>query len=203
MLDAFEHYFGEYPFARDGYKLVQVPYAGMEHQSAVAYGNHFTTATWSATGPASASARASTSSSSTRAATSGSATRSPRADRADMWIHEGWTTYLETLFVEFHYGRADALRYTTGLRAQGPQRTPIVAERGVNADPTAGPVLQGRADDRHPAQLAGNCGSRTPQPQTGSGSGCSRSSTRPSNIRTSRRGRGYVVESPRGAINSP
>ena len=41
MLQAFEHYFGEYPFARDGYKLVQVPYAGMEHQSAVAYGNHF------------------------------------------------------------------------------------------------------------------------------------------------------------------
>jgi aminopeptidase N len=41
MLDAFEHYFGEYPFARDGYKLVEVPYAGMEHQSAVAYGNHF------------------------------------------------------------------------------------------------------------------------------------------------------------------
>ncbi len=41
MLDAFEHYFGEYPFARDGYKLIQVPYAGMEHQSAVAYGNGF------------------------------------------------------------------------------------------------------------------------------------------------------------------
>ena len=41
MLDAFEHYFGEYPFARDGYKLIQVPYAGMEHQSAVAYGNQF------------------------------------------------------------------------------------------------------------------------------------------------------------------
>ena len=41
MLDAFEHYFGEYPFARDGYKLIQVPYAGMEHQSAVAYGNEF------------------------------------------------------------------------------------------------------------------------------------------------------------------
>jgi aminopeptidase N len=41
MLQAFEHYFGEYPFKEDGYKLVQVPYAGMEHQSAVAYGNRF------------------------------------------------------------------------------------------------------------------------------------------------------------------
>ena len=41
MLDAYEHYFGEYPFVKDGYKLIEVPYAGMEHQSAVAYGNQF------------------------------------------------------------------------------------------------------------------------------------------------------------------
>ena len=41
MLQVFEHYFGEYPFTKDGYKLIEVPYAGMEHQSAVAYGNHF------------------------------------------------------------------------------------------------------------------------------------------------------------------
>ena len=41
MLDAYEHYFGEYPFDKDGYKLIEVPYAGMEHQTAVAYGNHF------------------------------------------------------------------------------------------------------------------------------------------------------------------
>ena len=55
----------------------------------------------SATGPASASARSSTSSSSTRAATSGSATASRAADVSDMWIHEGWTTYLECLYVEY------------------------------------------------------------------------------------------------------
>src|SRR5262245_44903067 len=41
MLQAFQHYFGEYPFKKDGYKLIQVPYSGMEHQSAVTYGNHF------------------------------------------------------------------------------------------------------------------------------------------------------------------
>ena len=41
MLEAFQHYFGEYPFKNDGYKLIEVPYAGMEHQSAVTYGNHF------------------------------------------------------------------------------------------------------------------------------------------------------------------
>jgi aminopeptidase N len=42
MMEAFQHYFGEYPFIRDGYKLIEVPYSGMEHQSAVTYGNHFT-----------------------------------------------------------------------------------------------------------------------------------------------------------------
>ncbi len=135
MLDAFEHYFGEYPFARDGFKLIQVPYAGMEHQSAVAYGNQFKNGylnrDWTGVGI------------------------SPRfdfiiihesghewfgnavsaADRSDMWIHEGWTTYLETLYVEYHYGRADAIKYTNGLIPKVKNVYPIVEERGVNRDP--------------------------------------------------------------------
>ena len=143
MLDAFEHYFGEYPFARDGYKLIQVPYAGMEHQSAVAYGNGFANGylhrDWTGVGI------------------------SPRfdfiivhesghewfgnsitaADRADMWIHEGWDTYLETLFVEFHYGRADALAYTNGLKAKVHNHTPILAERGVAAEPPQDQYFKG------------------------------------------------------------
>jgi aminopeptidase N len=41
MMEAFEHFFGEYPFVKDGYKLIHVPYTGMEHQSAVTYGNGF------------------------------------------------------------------------------------------------------------------------------------------------------------------
>lgn len=143
MLDAFTHYFGEYPFARDGFKLVQVPYAGMEHQSAVAYGNHFANGylnrDWTGVGI------------------------SPRfdfiiihesghewfgnaisaADRADMWIHEGWTTYLETLFVEFHYGRADAIRYTNGLIPKVHNRAPIVAEPGTNFEPPQDQYFKG------------------------------------------------------------
>jgi aminopeptidase N len=143
MLDAFEHDFGEYPFARDGYKLVEVPYAGMEHQSAVAYGNKFANGylnrDWTGVGI------------------------SPRfdfiiihesghewfgnsisaADRADMWIHEGWTTYLETLFVEYQYGRADALRYTSGLVPKVRNRTPIVGERGVADDPPQDQYFKG------------------------------------------------------------
>ena len=141
MLDAFEHYFGEYPFARDGYKLIEVPYAGMEHQSAVAYGNHFSNGYG-------------------RAAPDGTrdwtgVNISPRfdfiiihesghewfgnavsaADRSDMWIHEAWTTYLESLFVEFQYGRADAIRYANGRIPKVLNITPIVTERGVNLDP--------------------------------------------------------------------
>jgi aminopeptidase N len=135
MLDAFEHYFGEYPFARDGYKLIQVPYAGMEHQSAVAYGNHFTNGylnrDWTGVGI------------------------SPRfdfiiiheaghewfgnaitaQDRSSMWIHEGWDTYLETLFVERRYGRADAIRYTNGLIPKVRNREPILSEPWANQEP--------------------------------------------------------------------
>ena len=135
MLDAFEHFFGEYPFARDGYKLIQVPYAGMEHQSAVAYGNHFANGylnrDWTGVGI------------------------SPRfdfiiihesghewfgnaitaADRSSMWIHEGWDTYLETLFVEHRYGRPDAIRYTNGLIPKVRNRTPIIPEPWANQEP--------------------------------------------------------------------
>ena len=143
MLDAFEYYFGEYPFARDGYKLIQVPYAGMEHQSAVAYGNGFDNGylhrDWTGVGI------------------------SPRfdfiiihesghewfgnavsaADRADMWIHEGWDTYLETLFVEYHYGKPDALKYATGFKPKVRDRLPIVGERGVNDDPPQDQYFKG------------------------------------------------------------
>ncbi len=143
MLDAYEHYFGEYPFARDGYKLVQVPYAGMEHQSAVAYGNGFDNGylhrDWTGVGI------------------------SPRfdfiiihesghewfgnavsaANRSDMWIHEGWTTYLETLYVEYRWGKADALKYMTGLVPKVHNRRPIITERGVNGDPTEDQYFKG------------------------------------------------------------
>jgi aminopeptidase N len=143
MLDAYEHYFGEYPFARDGYKLVQVPYSGMEHQSAVSYGNGFDNGylhvDWTHVGI------------------------SPRfdfiiihesghewfgnavtaQDRSDMWIHEGWTTYLETLYVEYQYGHADALKYISGLVPKVFNRKPIVTERGVNGDPPQDQYFKG------------------------------------------------------------
>jgi aminopeptidase N len=143
MLEAFEHYFGEYPFEKDGYKLVQVPYSGMEHQSAVTYGNHFANGylerDWTGVGI------------------------SPRfdfiiihesghewfgnavtaADRSDMWIHEGWTTYLECLYVEYWWGHDDAIKYTNGYRPKVKNDRPIITARGVNATPPADQYFKG------------------------------------------------------------
>jgi aminopeptidase N len=135
MIEAYQHYFGEYPFGKDGYKLVEVPYSGMEHQSAVTYGNHFTNGylgrDWTGVGV------------------------SPKfdfiiihesghewfgnsvsaADRSDMWIHEGWTTYLEVLYVEYTFGHEDAIKYVNGYKPKVQSREPIIAQRGIAATP--------------------------------------------------------------------
>jgi aminopeptidase N len=143
MLDAYEHYFGEYPFDKDGYKLIEVPYAGMEHQSAVAYGNHFENGyygrDWTGVGI------------------------SPKfdfiiihesghewfgnsitaQDVSDMWIHEGWTTYMEVLYVEYRWGKADALRYVNGLKPKVHNQIPIITARGTNAEPPQDQYFKG------------------------------------------------------------
>jgi aminopeptidase N len=144
MLQVFEHYFGEYPFEKDGYKLIQVPYAGMEHQSAVAYGNrfengYFISPDWTGVGI------------------------SPRfdfiiihesahewfgnsvtaADVSDMWIHEGWATYLECLFVEYMYGHDDYLKYANALKAKVRNIQPIITPRGIHREPTQDMYFKG------------------------------------------------------------
>jgi len=143
MLEAYQHYFGEYPFIKDGYKLIEVPYAGMEHQSAVAYGNHFANGyldrDWTGVGI------------------------SPRfdfiiihesahewfgnsitaADRSDMWIHEAWATYLESLYVEYMYGTDDALAYINAYKLKVKNQVPIIPQRGVNATPPQDQYFKG------------------------------------------------------------
>ena len=138
MLEAYTHYFGEYPFAKDGYKLVQVPYTGMEYQSAVTYGMGFHNGygrgpLWDWTGVG----------------------ISPRfdfiiihesghewfgnavsaADVSDMWIHEGWTTYLECLYVEYTFGHDAGIKYTNGYKSHVQNRTPIITQRGIHRSP--------------------------------------------------------------------
>jgi aminopeptidase N len=143
MLQAYQHYFGEYPFQKDGYKLIEAPYSGMEHQSAVTYGNHFANGylerDWTGVGI------------STRfdfiiiheSGHEWFGNSITAADRSDMWIHEGWTTYLECLYVEYMYGRADALKYVNAYKAKVHNREPVIAERGINREPPQDQYFKG------------------------------------------------------------
>ena len=135
MIEAYQHFFGEYPFAKDGYKLIEVPNTGMEHQSAVTYGNGFRNGyggrDWTRVGI------------------------SPRfdfiiihesghewfgnavsaADASDMWIQEGWCTYLEGMYVEKMWGKEDGIKYLNGYKTMISNRTPIVRTRGIHQSP--------------------------------------------------------------------
>jgi aminopeptidase N len=143
MLQAFQHYFGEYPFKKDGYKLIEVPYSGMEHQSAVTYGNHFANGylerDWTGVGI------------SLRfdfiiiheSAHEWFGNSITAADPSDMWIHEGWATYLECLYVEYMYGHDDYLKYVNGYKTKVKNNKPIIAERGINAEPPQDQYFKG------------------------------------------------------------
>jgi aminopeptidase N len=135
MLEAYATYFGEFPFRQDGYKLIQVPYTGMEHQTAVTYGNGFRNGyggrDWTGVDI------------------------SPRfdfiiihesgheyfgnavsaADVSDMWIQEGWCTYLEGLYVEYRWGKADGIKYLNGYKSKVQNTSPVVQPRGLHRSP--------------------------------------------------------------------
>jgi aminopeptidase N len=133
-IEAFEYWFGKYPFYEDSYKLVTVSYPGMEHQSSVTYGNWFR---------------------------NGYLQRDPcgcgvgfkfdfiivhesahewfgnnisMKDAADMWIHEGFANYSENLFVEYHFGKKDAEDYVIGTRRSIRNDRPIIGVYGTNRE---------------------------------------------------------------------
>jgi aminopeptidase N len=143
MHEAFKHYFGEYPFARDGYKLVHVPYAGMEHQTAVTYGNGFTNGyggrDWTFVGVSLKFDFIIIHESGHE--WFGNAVSA--ADVSDMWIHEGWCTYLECMYVEQVFGYDDALKYTNGYKRRVQNRTPIIATRGIHQSPPGDQYFKG------------------------------------------------------------
>lgn len=132
MMKCFQEKFGEYPFIQDGYKLVETPYLGMEHQSAVAYGNqylkgylgndisgtgvgllfdfitiHETGHEWFGNSITS-------------------------KDIADMWIHESFTTYSESVFIECEFGYDKAIQYINGQKKMIANKKPIIGQFGVN-----------------------------------------------------------------------
>ena len=132
MMRAFEHWFGAYPFYEDGFKLVEVPYLGMEHQSSVTYGNQYKQGYLGRD-------------------LSGTgwglkfdfiiihesghewfANNITDIDIADMWIHESFTNYSESLFLDYYYGKKAASEYVIGLRKTIANKTPIIGKYNVN-----------------------------------------------------------------------
>lgn len=132
MMEAFEHWFGPYPFYEDGYKLVEAPYLGMEHQSSVTYGNKFENGylgrdlsetgwglkfdfiiihesghEWFANSITS-------------------------KDVADMWVHEGFTNYSENLYVDYFFGKKASSEYVIGTRKKILNDRPIIGQYNVS-----------------------------------------------------------------------
>ncbi|MEW6210023.1 MAG: M1 family metallopeptidase [Acidobacteriota bacterium] len=143
MMEAFQKYFGEYPFKRDGYKLIEVPYSGMEHQSAVTYGNRFANGylerDWTGVG-VSLKFDFIIVHESAHEWFGNSITAS---DVSDEWIQEGWATYAECVYVEALFGREDALRYTNGYKSKVRNREPIITSREVNQRPPQDEYFKG------------------------------------------------------------
>jgi aminopeptidase N len=143
MIEAFTKYFGEYPFKKDGYKLVEVPYSGMEHQSAVTYGNRFANGylerDWTGVG-------ISLKFDFIIIHESGHewfGNAISAADVSDMWIHEGWTTYLEALYVEHMFGYNDAIKYINGYKSKVRNQQPIITQRGIHRSPSQDQYFKG------------------------------------------------------------
>lgn len=132
MMKAFEHWFGPYPFYEDGYKLVEVPYLGMEHQSSVTYGNQFKNGylgrDLSGTGQGlkwdfiiiHESGH------------EWFANNITYKDIADMWIHESFTNYSENLYTEYYFGKEAGSEYVIGTRNNIKNDRPIVGIYNVN-----------------------------------------------------------------------
>ena len=143
MLEAFEHWFGPYPFYEDSYKLVEVPYLGMEHQSSVTYGNgyrdgylgndlsgtgwglkfdfiiiHESGHEWFAN-------------------------NITNKDVADMWIHESFTTYSEVLYLDYHFGTQAGNEYLIGYRKSVKNDRPIIGNYKVNNNGSVDMYIKG------------------------------------------------------------
>ncbi len=134
MLRSFEYWFGPYPFYADGYKLVETPFLGMEHQSAIAYGNNYQNGysgkDLSFTGWGLKWDFMIVHESGHEWFGNNITTK----DIADMWVHEGFTNYSETLFTESEYGVKAANQYNVGTRKNIENNIPIIGPYGVNKE---------------------------------------------------------------------
>lgn len=134
MLKAFEHWFGKYPFYEDSFKLVEVPYLGMEHQSSVTYGNQYKKGylgnDLSGTGWGLKFDFIIIH----EAGHEWFANNITNKDIADMWIHESFTAYSENLFLDYYYGKKAAAEYVIGTRKSIQNDIPIIGQYNVNSE---------------------------------------------------------------------
>ncbi len=134
MLKAFEYWFGPYPFYEDGFKLVQSSHLGMEHQSAVAYGNHFMDGYLGMDLSGSGWGKKWDYIIIHESGHEWFANNITTCDIADMWVHEGFTMYSEVLFTEYYYGKAAGDAYLQGIRNNIANDRPLIGPYGVNKE---------------------------------------------------------------------
>ena len=132
MMKAFEHWFGPYPFYEDSFKLVEVPYLGMEHQSSITYGNQYkkgysgydlSRTGWGLKFDFIIIHEA---------GHEWFANNITYKDIADMWVHEGFTAYSENLFLDYYYGKEASAEYVIGTRNGIQNDKPIIGYYDVN-----------------------------------------------------------------------
>lgn len=147
MLHAFEYWFGPYPFYEDGYQLIETSHTGMEHQSAVSYGNWYKPGYRGRDGSGTGIGMKWDFIIIHESGHEWFGNNLTTKDLADMWVHEGFTNYSETLFVDYIYGKESGDAYNHGIRRGIRNDKPIIPPYGVNAQgsgdmyPKAGNML--------------------------------------------------------------
>lgn len=134
MLKSFEHWFGPYPFYEDSFKIVEAPHLGMEHQSGIAYGNKFENGYLGRDLSGSGWGLKWDFIIVHEAGHEWFGNNITEKDVADMWIHEAFTAYSETLFTETYYGKDAASEYVRGTRKAIQNDIPIIGVYGVNQE---------------------------------------------------------------------
>lgn len=132
MMKAFEHWFGKYPFYEDGFKLVEVPYLGMEHQSSVTYGNQYKNGYLGRDLSGTGWGLKFDFIIIHEAGHEWFANNITNVDIADMWIHESFTAYSENLFLDYYYGKKASAEYVIGTRSSIQNDIPIIGNYNVN-----------------------------------------------------------------------
>ncbi|MHA4894400.1 M1 family metallopeptidase [Pedobacter sp. PWIIR3] len=158
MLQSFEHWFGPYPFYEDGYKLVQAPFLGMEHQSAVAYGNKFKMG-YLGRDYSKSAANWGLKFDYITIHESGHewfGNNITSKDIADMWIHESFTSYSEVLFLETYYGKQAGSEYVISSRKIIRNDQPIIGPYNVNTEGSSDMYYKGANVIHTLRQLIGN-----------------------------------------------